>query len=98
MNGDGINNDLPPGVSHINAGKGANFFQADIRVSKIFRLPREIGQIEGIFEMYNLFNNTNPAAYDGNTLSGTFGQPTAYAGDPLQPEQRLIQLGVRFNF
>jgi hypothetical protein len=98
LNGDGINNDLPPGIPHINAGTGTNFFQSDIRVSKIFKLPGDYGQIEGIFEMYNLFNNTNPALYDGNKLSSTFGQPTAFAGDPLQPEQRLIQLGIRFNF
>jgi hypothetical protein len=98
LNGDGISNDLPPGVAHINAGTGANFFQSDIRVSKIFKLPGDFGRIEGIFEIYNLFNNTNPALYDGNKLSNTFGQPTAFAGDPLQPEARLIQLGVHFNF
>jgi hypothetical protein len=98
LNGDGINNDLVPGINHINAGTGANFFQADVRASKIFRLPREFGQIEAIFEMYNIFNNKNPNLYDGDKLSSTFGQPTAFAGDPLQPEQRLIQLGIRFNF
>jgi hypothetical protein len=98
LNGDGVNNDLPAGVSHINSGTGANFFQADVRVSKIFHLPREYGQIEGIFEMYNIFNNRNPSQYDGNMQSTSFGQPASFAGDPLQPEQRLIQLGVRFNF
>jgi hypothetical protein len=98
LNGDGVNNDLPPGVNHINDGLGAGFFQADVRVSKIYKLPREFGQIEGIFEMYNIFNNKNPNLFDGNKLSATFGQPTAFAGDPLQPEQRLIQLGARFNF
>lgn len=98
LNNDGINNDLPPGVAHINDGIGSGFFQADIRVSKIFKLPREFGQIEGIFEMYNIFNNKNPNLFDGNKLSSTFGQATAFAGDPLQPEQRLIQLGARFNF
>jgi hypothetical protein len=61
-------------------------------------LPGDFGRIEGIFEMYNIFNNKNPNLFDGNRLSGTFGQPTAFAGDPLQPEQRLMQLGVRFNF
>ncbi|MGC2196324.1 MAG: TonB-dependent receptor [Terriglobales bacterium] len=98
LNGDGVNNDLPQGVSHINAGTGDNFFQADVRASKIFKLPGDFGRIEGIFEMYNIFNNKNPNLYNGNKLSGTFGQPTAFAGDPLQPEQRLMQLGVRFNF
>ncbi len=98
LNGDGVNNDLPPGVSHINSGLGAGFFQCDLRVSKFFTLPREFGRIEAILEMYNIFNNKNPNLYDGNRLSTTYGQPTAFAGDPLQSEARLIQLGVRFSF
>jgi hypothetical protein len=97
-NGDGIDNDLPVGVPTINSGIGANFFQADLRVSKFFTMPREFGRIEAIFEMYNIFNNINPASYQGNQLGNDFGQPTAFAGDPLQGEQRLIQLGVRYSF
>jgi hypothetical protein len=97
-NGDGIDNDLPVGVATINSGIGANFFQADLRVSKFFTMPREFGRIEAIFEMYNVFNNINPASYQGNELGNDFGQPTAFAGDPLQGEQRLIQLGVRYSF
>ena len=97
-NGDGIDNDLPAGVATINSGIGANFFQADLRVSKFFTMPREFGRIEAIFEMYNVFNNINPASYQGNELGNDFGQPTAFAGDPLQGEQRLIQLGVRYSF
>jgi hypothetical protein len=98
LNGDGVNNDLPPGVPHINAGVGAGFFQSDLRVSKFFTMPHEFGKIEAIMEMYNIFNNTNPNLYSGNRLSNTFGQPTAFAGDPLQSEARLVQLGVRFSF
>jgi hypothetical protein len=103
LNGDGTNNDLPPGYTHINQGTGAKFFQADVRVSKISKLPSDFGRIEGIFEVYNLFNNTNPSQYDGTYFdngvkSASFGRPNAFAGDPLQSEQRLIQLGVRFNF
>ena len=97
-NGDGIDNDLPVGVPTINSGIGANFFQADLRVSKFFTMPREFGRIEAIFEMYNIFNNINPASYQGNQLGNDFGQPTAFAGNPLQGEQRLIQLGVRYSF
>jgi len=97
-NGDGIDNDLPVGVATINSGIGANFFQADLRVSKFFTMPREFGRIEAIFEMYNVFNNINPASYQGNELGNDFGQPTAFAGDPLQGEARLIQLGVRYSF
>jgi hypothetical protein len=98
LNGDGLNNDLPPGIPTINFGKGANFFQMDLRFSKFFNLPREFGKIETIFEMYNLFNNINPTSYQGNATGSNFGHPTAFAGDPLQGEARLIQLGVRFGF
>jgi hypothetical protein len=57
--------------------------------------------VELIAEVFNLFNESNPAAYTvvfdnkGNPI-GT--KPTAFAGDPLQGEQRLAQLGVRIRF
>jgi Carboxypeptidase regulatory-like domain/TonB dependent receptor len=98
LNGDGIVNDLPAGVPTKNTGVGANFFQSDIRVAKIFDFPREFGSLEGDFELYNIFNNKNPAGYIGNQQASNYGQPTAFAGDPLQGEQRLIQLGVRYRF
>jgi hypothetical protein len=59
---------------------------------------KEWGGIEGDFEMYNIFNNRNPAGFIGNQQASNFGQPTEFAGDPLQGEQRLIQLGVRYRF
>jgi hypothetical protein len=51
--------------------------------------------------VFNLFNEKNPAAYTvnfdaaGNPI-GT--QPTAFAGDIGQGEQRLAKLGVRVRF
>jgi hypothetical protein len=98
LNGDGVNNDLPPGVATINSGIGANFFQMDVRVSKYFTMPREFGKLEAIFEMYNLFNNLNPSTYQGNQLGNNFGRPTQFAGDPLQGEARLVQFGIRYSF
>jgi len=98
LNGDGINNDLPVGTPYINAGSGANFFQMDFRASKFFGLPREFGKVEAIFELYNIFNNINPSGYQGNQLGSDFGQPTAFAGDPLQGDARLAQLSVRYSF
>ena len=98
LNGDGIVNDLPAGVATKNSGVGAKFFQSDIRVAKIFDFPREFGSLEGDFEMYNIFNNKNPSGYIGNQQASNYGQPTAFAGDPLQGEQRLIQLGIRYKF
>jgi hypothetical protein len=48
-----------------------------------------------------VFNSKNPAGYinvfdaSGNPVGK---RPTLYAGDPLQGEQRLAQLGLRVRF
>jgi outer membrane receptor for ferrienterochelin and colicin len=88
---DGFALDLPAGVSHINAGRGASFQQLDARIGKEFRIPRGYG-IEVMLEAFNLFNSKNPSGYISD------GTPTRYAGDPNQGEQRLFQLGARIHF
>jgi Carboxypeptidase regulatory-like domain/TonB dependent receptor len=90
LNGDGFAYDLPP-RTHVNSGRGAAFSQLDMRLSKEFRFAGEYG-IELIAEVFNLLNEKNPAVFN------RFGQATAYAGDPLQGEQRLAQLGLRLHF
>src|SRR3954469_5937195 len=97
LNGDGFVIDLPADVPNVGFGRGSAFSQLDVRVSKLFNLTNATG-VEAIFEVFNLFNASNPAGYNGNRASTTFGQPSTYAGDPLQGEQRLAQLGVRFRF
>ncbi|HEY0514066.1 MAG TPA: TonB-dependent receptor [Thermoanaerobaculia bacterium] len=98
-NHDGFKFDLLPGTSHVNAARGSSFSQFDLRLSKVFNVG-PVG-LELIGEVFNLFNEKNPAVYtvlfdkNGNEI-GT--KPTAYAGDPLQGEQRLAQLGVRIRF
>jgi hypothetical protein len=48
-----------------------------------------------------VFNEENPAGFalvfdaNGRPIGN---EPTAFAGDPLQGEQRLTQLGVRVRF
>ena len=96
LNGDGFRIDLPPGIAHINSGRGSAFSQLDIRGSKNFQIKGAVG-IEAIVEVFNLFNARNPAGYSGNLSSATFGQPSTFAGDPLQGEQRLAQVGVRIR-
>ena len=91
LNGDGTILDLRPGVSHVNSGRGASFSQFDFRVSKDFTFGSGWG-IEVLAEVFNVFNETNPARPD------RFGNPSAFAGDPLQGEQRLAQLGARVHF
>jgi outer membrane receptor protein involved in Fe transport len=82
---------LAPGVAHVNSGTGAGFSQLDLRLAKTISFARDIG-LELYAEMFNVFNEKNPALYTAS------GQPAAYAGDPYQGEQRLLQLGARFYF
>lgn len=80
----------------VNCSRRASFSQVNLRVSKAFRLGST--RIEAIGEIFNLFDATNPfLATTQNTLQG-FMQPTAFAGDVGQPEQRVGQVGVRVGF
>ncbi|MGA7615892.1 MAG: TonB-dependent receptor [Thermoanaerobaculia bacterium] len=90
LNGDSFRNDLAPGISHVNSARGDSFSQVDVRISKEIKL-QGVG-FELIGEIFNLFNSTNPAAFD------RFGVAHAYAGDPGQGEQRLAQLGLRIHY
>jgi outer membrane receptor protein involved in Fe transport len=82
---------LAPGVSHANSGTGASFSQLDLRLAKTFDFAKDLG-LELYLEMFNVFNSKNPAGF---TATGT---ATAWAGDPYQGEQQLLQLGARFYF
>ena len=109
---DGFNNDLAPGVTHVNNLRGASFSQFDVRLAKEFKFFRNYG-VEVIGEIFNLLNSKNPANFNGNcrvgtdpnvpatygkcTFTGGFGQARVFAGDGLG-EQRLAQLGLRVTF
>jgi hypothetical protein len=78
-------------------------------VSRGFRLGGARARIEAIGEIFNLMNASNPSGFNPGAaatprLLGTgavnpnFLQPTAYAGDFQQPEQRVGQIGFRFSF
>jgi hypothetical protein len=64
--------------------------------------------IEIIAQVFNIFNATNPAYYNGRRMifddngnaipNPDFGKPQAYAGDTHQGEQRLLQLAARVHF
>jgi hypothetical protein len=98
-NGDGFRIDLPPGVSHVNSERGEDFSQFDLRLAKEFTFG-PVG-LELIAEMFNVFNEENPAVFNlAFDAAGTPTAlvPTAFAGDPLQGEQQLIQLGLRVRF
>jgi Carboxypeptidase regulatory-like domain/TonB dependent receptor/TonB-dependent Receptor Plug Domain len=91
LNHDGYSEDLAPGHTHVNDARGASFSQVDMRLSKEFRVSGR-GGIEAIAEVFNLFNSKNPAGFNSQ------GVATLHAGDPLQGDQRVIQLGARVHF
>jgi len=97
LNGDGFRLDLPSDVPHINSARGEAFKQLDLRLGKAFRFTDTMN-LEVLGEVFNVFNSKNPSGFVGNRSAANFGQPTTYAGDPLQGEQRTAQLGVRFRF
>jgi Carboxypeptidase regulatory-like domain/TonB dependent receptor-like, beta-barrel len=96
-NRDGLNFDLPPGVDTVNAGRGADFKQFDLRLSKRIKVGPKF-RFELLGEAFNLFNSKNPTSFIGNQSSANFGQPTLYAGDFQSGEQRVFQLGARIEF
>jgi hypothetical protein len=88
----------------VNCSRRASFSQLNLRVSRSFSLWGR-ARIEAIGEVFNLFNATNPfiplstqrLSASGAPLA-SFMQPTAYAGDFQQPEQRVGQVGFRITF
>ncbi len=90
LNRDGFNSDVAPGRS-LNDRRGSSFSQIDMRLSREFKFTENFG-FELIGEVFNLLNEENPAGFVSN------GTPTTFAGDPLQGEQRLAQLGLRLRY
>jgi outer membrane receptor protein involved in Fe transport len=97
IDADGFAFDLPAGVDHVNNRRGDSLTQLDLRVSREFRVGAGLG-LEVLAEVFNVMNADNPARFVGNRAASNFGQPTVWAGDPLQTEQRLIQLGLRVRY
>jgi hypothetical protein len=88
----------------VNCSRRAPFSQLNLRVSRSFTLIGS-AKIEAIAEIFNVFNAKNPFIPLSTTrLSNagaplaTFMQPTAYAGDLGQGEQRVGQVGFRLTF
>jgi len=88
----------------VNCSWRAPYSQMNLRVSKSFALGGA-SRVEAIAEVFNLFNAKNPSiplttrrlGATGAPLA-SFMQPTAYAGDFGQPEQRVGQIGFRITF
>ena len=81
--------DRPAGVGR-NSGRGAAFWQADIRLSRRVRLRR--ARLEVLGEIFNVSNRRNWIGHIGDKRSSRFGMPTAATG------AREVQLGVRVEY
>ncbi|MBI2188570.1 MAG: TonB-dependent receptor [Acidobacteria bacterium] len=88
----------------VNCSRRAPFSQVNLRVSRAFAMGGGV-RLEAIGEVFNLFNAKNPSTpLTTQRLSATgtplasFMQPTAFAGDVQQPEQRIGQVGFRLTF
>jgi hypothetical protein len=75
-----------------NSFRAPKFFNLDTRLGKTFAI-RERFKVSAYFEMFNLFNNANPAA-----MQNMPGLPTPF-GEPLQIlPGREGQVGLRMEF
>jgi len=88
----------------VNCSRQAGFSQLNLRVSRSFSLHGS-SRIEALAEVFNLMNAKNPVfPLTTRRLSGTgaplssFMQPTGFAGDVGQTEQRVGQIGFRVTF
>ena len=97
----------------INCGRGASLSQINLRVSKTFMITSGV-RVEAIAEVFNVLNAKNPSGFgpftnfqdkrllinadDTTSPNPTFLQPTTYAGDFQEPEQRVGQIGFRVVF
>ena len=77
-----------------NALKGLPIHKVDLRVAKVIRL-RNV-ELEGIAEVYNVFDHENFGSYNGVVTSPQFGAPLQNLGNTYRP--RTGQLAFRVSF
>ena len=88
----GAGHDLADGLQERNSARQPKQFNMDIRFSKGFDFGRP-GNIELLFEVFNLFNYTTRATSNGQVSSPNFGFLNQVLFNPRQ-----IQLGLRYRF
>lgn len=111
VNGDtAVNNDRPFAAGR-NTGRGANYFNVNLRLEKGFALLKERTRVSLIVETTNLFNRTNFLSVndviggDPALLQGPFNfrgdktkPPTSPLGFTSAADPRQIQFGLKFSF
>jgi hypothetical protein len=73
---------------------GSAIHRVDTRLQKRVRAGHVT--LDGMFEVFNLFNHKNFGSYVTNVSAQNYGQPTFNANLAYQP--RMMQLGVRVGF
>jgi len=66
-----------------------------MRVKRRFNL-RGATAVDGIVEVFNVFNHANYGGFTTNESSASFGRPTQSLNSAFQP--RMLQLGFRIAF
>jgi hypothetical protein len=67
----------------------------DLRIQRHFRLAARAG-VDGLLEVFNLFNHANYGSYVLLESNRNYGQPSFNSNIAYQP--RMLQLGFRFAF
>jgi hypothetical protein len=78
-----------------NALAGDPIHRVDMRIQKRFPIVGRVA-IDGIVEVFNLFNHKNYGSYVVNESNARYGQPSFNANVAYQP--RMMQLGFRATF
>jgi len=87
----GAGQDVSDGLQGRSTARQPGSFVMDIRLSKLFDFGNA-GTLEGIFEVFNLFNSANRLSTNDSVGSPNFGFLNI-VGPPRQ-----IQIGVRYRF
>jgi carboxypeptidase family protein/TonB-dependent receptor-like protein len=74
---------------------GEPIHRMDMRVQKRLSLGARM-TVDGLFEVYNLFNHTNFGSYTTNESNANYGKPSFNGNVAYQP--RMMQVGFRLGF
>jgi hypothetical protein len=74
---------------------GDSIHRLDMRIQRGFALPGHV-RLDGIVEVFNVFNRANYGSYVTNEASSSFGRPSRNPNVAYAP--RMLQLGLRAMF
>lgn len=74
---------------------GDSIHRLDMRIQRGFALPGQV-RLDGILEVFNVFNRANYGSYVTNEASPSFGRPSRNPNVAYAP--RMLQLGIRAIF